>query len=114
MGVCFDGYDEKILTFEKSGTVTEGYPVKISENGKVSNCSKDDKFCGFAVSVRDNIVAVQMGGYREATCSSATGHTLALGYNNVTANTGGNIITAESGNSILVLSKDDTKIGFIF
>ena len=72
MSVNFEGYNEKILTFEKdTGSITIGYPVKVSSNGKVSQCSSGDKFCGFAVSVRENLVGVQMSGYKEIKYANA-------------------------------------------
>lgn len=120
MGVCFEGYDEKVLTFEKdTGDIAVGYPVKISGNGKVSQCNSGDEFCGFAVSVRENLVAVQMSGYREAGYvdgSEGSDPKINLGYSTVTAGTAGNLSATASGKSILVVSKDDTNnvIGFIF
>ena len=120
MGVCFEGYDEKVLTFEKgTGEITVGYPVKISGNGKVSQCSSGDEFCGFAVSVRENLVAVQMSGYRESGYADGSGEgapKVDLGYSTVTAGAAGKLSAATSGKSILVVSKDATNsvMGFIF
>lgn len=120
MSVNFEGYNEKILTFEKdTGSITIGYPVKVSSNGKVSQCSNGDKFCGFAVSVRENLVGVQMSGYKEIKYANGTGSnapTVELGYSTVTAGTEGGVIAATAGNDVLVVSIDKTNkiAGFIF
>ena len=63
MKVCFHGFQENVASFEVSGTVSKGDPVKVSANGTVAACAAGDKFCGIALSVRDGIAAVQLAGY---------------------------------------------------
>ncbi len=120
MSVSFEGYNERILTFEKDGDIAVGNPVKISKNGKVSECSSSgEKFCGFAVSVRDNLVGVQMSGYREASYtegSNASDPKISLGYSIVTADDSNKLAAANAGNTVLVVNNDTTNkiMGFIF
>lgn len=118
MSISFEGYNENVLTFEKdTGAIAVGDPVKISGSGKVSKCSTGDMFCGFAVSVRDSLIGVQMSGYREAKYADGTGEgvpAVALGYSTVTAEANGILTSAKTGNTILVVSKDANTMGFIF
>lgn len=120
MSISFEGFNEKVLTFEKdTGAVAAGDPVKISGNGKVSKCSTGEKFCGFAVSVRDNLVGVQISGYREVDYTEGSeldDPEISLGYSTVTAGANDSLAAATAGNTIMVVSMDTTNkvMGFIF
>lgn len=63
MEISLQGYRENVATFEASETVKPGDLVKLTANGKVSPCAKDDLFIGVVISVRDGYAAVQLAGY---------------------------------------------------
>ena len=108
MEINFKGYKENVLTFECDSTVTAGKAVKMTSSGKVTACSADDGFIGFAVAVRDGFAGVQLDGYTEAAKSG----TVNVGYNKLVAASSG-VKAAQSGIDRLVIYVDDNTVGFI-
>ena len=43
MKVCFHGFQENVASFEVSGTVSKGDPVKVSANGTVAACAAGER-----------------------------------------------------------------------
>lgn len=108
MDISFNGFKENVLTFECESTVTAGKLVKMSASGKVANAAADDSFIGVALSVSQGYAAVQIGGYVEAPKSG----TVNVGYNKLAAASSG-VKAAESGIDRLVITVDDSTVGFI-
>ncbi len=115
MGVSFNGYDKKILTFKKGISVTIGSPVKISGNNTVVDCSDEDNFCGIAISIKNDYVGVQMRGYVSSTYSGTT--TPTVGYSKICAD-GSSAFKPDSTNGknvlIVEVNSTDKTLGFIF
>ena len=63
MKVSLNGYGESVTTFEAEDSVKVGYPVKMTDNGKVGLCKAKEAFCGIALNVRNGFAAVQLQGY---------------------------------------------------
>ena len=102
MNVCFNGYNEGIVTFEADDTVKTGMPVEMSANGKVK-ATNSTAFCGICVGVRDGYAAVQLDGYVKV---KYTG-TLSVGYSKLSGNSDGTIQSdAENGRDVLVVDVD--------
>ena len=59
MKVSLNGYGESVTTFEAEDSVKAGYPVKMTDNGKVGLCTAKEAFCGIALNVRNGFAAVQ-------------------------------------------------------
>ena len=100
MAVSFQGFHETAATFDVSGTINEGAPVKLSGNGEVSACSAGDAFCGVALAVRESFATVQLGGYAIV---SSTGTAPTVGYNDLAADGAGGVKVLEGGRSLLVV-----------
>lgn len=109
MNVCFNGYNEGVVTFEADSTVKAGQPVMVSANGKVE--AADGDFCGICIDVRNGFASVQLDGYAEVDTSG----TVSVGYQQLAANSGKLSVSANSGRKILVLDVDSTnnKAGII-
>ena len=109
MKVCFHGFQENVASFEVSGTVSKGDPVKVSANGTVAACAAGDKFCGIALSVRDGIAAVQLAGYVRVPVSGA----VSAGYQTHAAAGEGAVKAAETGRELLVIDADSAECGIL-
>lgn len=103
MNICFNGYDEKILTFEADSTVKVGMPVKMSGNGKVTLAADGDVFIGVCASVRGDLAGVQLKGYTRLKYSGG----VAVGYCKLAASATG-VKSATTGHEYLVLDVDST------
>lgn len=103
MNVCFNGYNEGIVTFECDDTVKSGIPVEVSGNGKVT-AAQDKVFCGICLNRRGEYAAVQLSGYAEVGYSGE----LSVGYNKLISSSG-KVKAEETGRSMLVVSVDSTK-----
>lgn len=113
MDISLNGYGEKAATFKAGSGVAAGLPVKITANGTVGACSDGDVFCGIALNVRGGYCAVQLSGYVNV---PYTGASPAVGYQALTAGTGGSVkAVTTGGRSLLVTDVDTTskKCGFI-
>lgn len=67
--ISYRGFNASALTFESESEFTKGDPVAISAAGACSPAEEDDLFLGICVSVRGNLITVQMEGYVEAAYS---------------------------------------------
>lgn len=101
MSVSFQGFQETVATFDVSGEVTEGAPVKMAGNGVVSACTANDDFCGVALAVRDGYATVQLGGYAVIGYSGSQAPT--VGYQNLAADGSGGVQVLEGSRQRLVV-----------
>ncbi|MBR2667321.1 MAG: hypothetical protein IKD96_04085 [Oscillospiraceae bacterium] len=93
MSISFQGMGEQLVSFE-AGTVTAGYPVSMSDNGKVANSGNGDCFAGIAVHKSDDgFAAVQLSGFVTLAYS---GTAPSLGWQRIAANGSGGVKTASS------------------
>ena len=63
MTTKFNGFNEKVLTFECDTEINAGSPVKITANGKVAACAAGDRFVGVCINTRGGYASVQVEGY---------------------------------------------------
>ncbi|MGN0537655.1 MAG: hypothetical protein ACI4M3_06730 [Acutalibacteraceae bacterium] len=102
MKVKFDGYGEKLLTFECTESVKAGDLVKIVGSETVGVCSSGDKFIGVCKTVRDGFASVQLSGYIELPYSDS----ITVGNAVLTADGSGGVKISESGTSYWVIAVD--------
>lgn len=77
MNVNFNGYGENVATFIADSSLTEtGVPVKVSADGTVAKCAKNDVFCGVCTGLRAGYATVQLSGYAKM----KAGAKIAVGY----------------------------------
>lgn len=105
MKVAFTGYAENVTTLETDGAVKPGTVVKMKGNGMVGPCSAKDKFCGVALSIREQCAAVQLNGYVRV---AYTGTAPAVGWALLNANGSGGVQAEASGREMLVMDVDPT------
>lgn len=113
MRISHKGLAEVVTTFETEEELKTGTPVSI-KNGKVVAAAEGEELFGFAASdSRKGAVAVQIGGYAEA---SYTG-TAAYGVNSVSVGTNGvlNFEASDGAVNIKVIEINETaaKVGFM-
>ena len=108
MNIKFSGFNENVLTFEYTGTLNAGDPVKMSASAKVMKAGTGDVFIGKCIHTRDGYAAVQTEGYVEMKKSGS----IVVGYNKLVAAADA-VKAAESGIDRLVIYVDDTTVGFI-
>lgn len=104
MKVCFNGFQENATSFEVSGTVSPGDPVKISGNGTVAASADTEAFCGVALGVRDGIAVVQLGGYVKVPYTGS----VSTGFQKLSAAGEGKVKADENGREFLVIDVDST------
>ncbi len=110
MNVNFNGYNENTATFIADSSLTEtGVPVKISADGTVAKCAKNDLFCGVCTGLRAGYATVQLTGY----VTVKTAAKVAVGYKKLAAGENGAVAEYASGREYLVLDSTDTSAGFI-
>lgn len=106
MAVSFKGIGERVLSFKTASAINAGSLVKMSANGTVAACAENDKFIGVVLSCRNNIAAVQIGGYVKVGYS---GTAPTVGYNQLCAKSGTAVeVDAANGRALLVLDVDTT------
>lgn len=104
MSVSFDEIGQVCVTFAQGTGVGKDQVCKVSGNGTVSGCGAGDKFCGVAVSTREDYVGVVVGGFVTA---SYTGTAPAVGYTALAADGSGGVkADATNGRQVLVVSVD--------
>lgn len=108
MKTNFNGFNEKVLTFENDGTATTGDWVKLSENGTIGLADENSELIGIVVNERNGFCGVQINGTVKAKKSGS----VSLGYNNLVYTANG-IAVNENGRKHLVISVDDETITFI-
>lgn len=110
MNVSFNGIGELTATFQVSGQVEAGKPVKVSANGTVAPCgTAGDIPVGVALSVRNGYAAVQLKGY--VRLPAATG--LTAGWKTISLTKDGAVQTGETGRDLLVVDVNDGMCGLM-
>ncbi len=110
MNLSFNGFSENTITFEADTTLTKaGVPVKVEQDGKVALATTGDRICGVAVNVREGFAAVQLRGYMEFPCAQV----IPCGFQKIGADAQGNLVLADEGTEVLVVTSKDDKTGFI-
>ena len=104
MDISLNGFWENVATFDVSGEVKSGMPVKISANGTVAPCAAKDKFCGLVLSVHNGYAAVQMTGYIKV---SYAGTKPTVGYQTVNADGTGKVQVETTGRLLLITDVDE-------
>lgn len=87
MAISFEAIGERMVTFAAGTGLKEGKVCKMTANGTVGACGKDDSFIGVVSSVRGGAANVVMGGYVEVSYAGTT--TPALGYRQRSDSQGG-------------------------
>ena len=109
MNIDFNGYNEKVLTFEADSTVTaENQWVQISGNGVVKSAEESSTLVGITVNVRGNYCGVMLSGVVTAKKSGD----ITTGYNKLVYTVDG-IAVNTNGREHLVLAVDDENVTFI-
>lgn len=110
MNVNFKGFGENVATFIADSSITDtGVPVKMSGDGTVAKCSKNDLFCGVCVGLRGGYAAVQLSGY----VTLKAGAKIAPGYKKLAAGDNGSAAEYASGREYLVIDSTADSVGFI-
>ena len=111
MAISFEAIGERMVTFAASTGLKEGKVCKVTANGTVGACGKDDSFIGAVSSVRGGAANVVMGGYVEVSYAGTTAP--ALGYAVLATDEDGEVVPATTGRTCLVVSVDaaNKKIG---
>lgn len=108
MSISFEGIGEVIATFqvEEDGGVTAGDVVTVTGDGEVGLGISGGQFCGVAVNVaEDGAAGIQIAGLAVV---HYTGTAPAVGYDILTADGAGNVMTAaENGFTYLVAAVDE-------
>lgn len=102
MKVKFDGYGEKLLTFECAESLKVGDLVKMVGSETVGVCSSGDKFIGVCRAVRDGFASVQLSGYTELPYSDS----ITVGHLILAADGSGGVKISTSGTSYWVIAVD--------
>lgn len=109
MNVNFNGYEEKILTFQcDSAVTTTSQWVKISGNGTVGIATANSPLVGVTVNVRNGYAGVMVSGVVTAKKSGD----IPLGYSNLVYTAQG-IAVNSAGRKHLVLTTTDDTVTFI-
>ena len=113
MTTNFNGFNEKVLTFECDTEIGAGSPVKLSANGKVSVCSAGDRFVGICLGTRGGYASVLVEGYITL---PYTGTAPTVNYVKLVADGNGAVkVDASNGGEVVAVCVDTTEktIGFI-
>lgn len=109
MNVSFQGFGEGIATFEASGEISPGVPVRMENNGVVTACGNGEVPCGISVQTRDGFVSVLLKGYTRVKCGSS----VVVGWQNIVTDVGGKIKKGDTGLLVLVVDVEDGSCGVI-
>ena len=60
--ISYEGFNEKVITFNCTNEVTAGAPVRFSDDDTVTVSGEGEEFIGVALSARDGLAAVQLCG----------------------------------------------------
>ncbi len=106
MSISFTGINEQVITFKTASELASGTLVKISDNGTVTACSSGDKIAGVVLFCRDNLAAVQTGGFVSLPYSSTAP---ALGFTAIAAASATEVkADSANGRQLLVIETDST------
>ena len=111
MAISFEAIGERMVTFAAGTGLKEGKVCKVTANGTVGACGKDDSFIGVVSSVRGGAANVVMGGYVEVSYAGTTAP--ALGCAVLATDENGEVVPAAAGRTCLVVHVDaaNKKIG---
>ncbi|MGM9521838.1 MAG: hypothetical protein ACI3VB_05095 [Oscillospiraceae bacterium] len=113
MSVSFGGVGCVTATFKTIGTVAEGSPVKMQDDGTVKACASGERFCGIALfAAEDGHAAVQLKGF--VSCG-VTG-SVSVGYSRLVADGAGGVKadTGSTGGEYLIVDTGVSgRAGFI-
>ncbi len=110
--VGFDGFEERVLTFNDDGTCVKGQPVSMTDPDTVGLSAEGDAFIGVCLAARDGVAAVQMGGF---VCLGFSGDAPALGRTALCADGDGGVKAGAGVPAVVVqLDELDETVGFIF
>ena len=112
MTTNFNGFNEKVLTFECDTKITAGTPVKITANGKVAAAAAGDRFIGTCVYTRCGYAAVKVEGYSVLPYTSTAP---TLNHAKIVADGNGGVKADTNGSEVVAICVDTTAktIGFI-
>lgn len=112
MTTNFNGFNEKVLTFECDAKITAGTPVKITANGKVAAAAAGDRFIGICLYTRCGIASVQVEGYVTLPYTSTAP---AINFAKLVADGNGGVKADTNGSEVVAICVDTTAktVGFI-
>ena len=113
MTTNFNGFNEKVLTFECDTEINAGTPVKLTANGKVGVCAAGDRFVGIALGSRGGYASVLVEGY---VTLHYTGTAPTVNHTKLVADGNGGVkVDAANGSEVVAVDVDTTEktIGFI-
>lgn len=112
MTTKFNGFNEKVLTFECDSTITAGTPVKLTANGKIAAAAAGDRFIGTCLYTRCGFAAVQVEGYVNLPYTSTAP---TVNYAKLVADGNGGVKADANGSEAVVLCVDTNAktVGFI-
>lgn len=112
MAISFEEIGQTVVTFAAEDTLEAGKVCKITRNGTVGACEKDESFCGVAAQVRGAAAGVVTAGYVELPYS---GEAPTLGYTALAADADGGVCVKADGRTYLVVQVDtQDKIAGLF
>ena len=110
MNVSFNGFNEKIVTFEADSTIEgAGVLVTITEEGKAKKAQEGDAICGYAVNLRGELCGVQIEGY----VAVPQDGTVMCGMRKLAIDAQGKVTAGDIGREVLVAFADKDIAGFI-
>lgn len=114
MGISYNGFNSKVMTFYAGETCEVGKAVTINDDGEAVKPAKDGNFIGICTSLRNGIAGVQLEGYVE---QPYTGTAPKAGVNKIVFDGQGSIIastdTAAQYYRILKVDTENKIVGFI-
>ena len=113
MTTNFNGFNEKVFTFECDTEINAGTPVKLTANGKVGVCAAGDRFIGICLGSRGGYASVLVEGY---VTLHYTGTAPTVNHAKLVADGNGGVkVDATNGSEVVAVDVDTTEktIGFI-
>ena len=112
MTTNFNGFNEKVLTFECDTKITAGTPVKLTANGKIAVAGAGDRFIGTCVYTRCGYAAVQVEGYVTLPYTSTAP---TINFAKLVADGNGGVKADTNGSEVVAICVDTNAktIGFI-
>lgn len=110
MNVGYNGFNEKIITFEADGTLdSAGVLVSLTEDGKAKKAEAQDTICGYGVNLRGEYCGVQVEGY----VAVPQDGTVKCGMRKLSVDSEGRVTLSDTGREVLVVFTDGDTAGFI-
>ena len=101
MEISFEGIGQVAATFMVEGDIQPGMAVAMTGDSTVGMGADGDPICGVALSAKNGMAAVQVGGMVKVGYS---GTAPAIGWGTVAGDGAGKIKTAADGTKCLILS----------